>query len=821
MKRRNLHRKDSRVIAGLLSLLLLCGCFLPLGVNAEAGGVEYGYGYSFLQNDAQRYVYERLVLGIDALEEEIPMDSSLGVTVEDLQLADEMYRNDYPTVFWYRGGSTISLLGDTVSAIRPQYVLGDQPVTAGSSELIAARAALATAVDAFFAELPADCVGDTERALWIHDRLAGTVTYAYGAHDQTAYGALVEGRAVCAGYARAYQLLLLRAGIPAFTVYGTSENPTTGSPENHAWTLSFPEGSCHYSDLTWDDQGEELYHVYFQRSLDYFAESHTPTEEYAALLPACTHDPLDWFATADGVGILDDSTTGAAAAAVFPPLSIEGEEGRATAVFLYNGSDFSAWMNDHRTALAEALGLTGTVHFSYKSMDNEYHLTVRGRPRDIPLTGIALLPTHLTVTQPGEVILETVLTPQNATERGFVWSSSDDSIAYVLQGGRLYPASNGTVTITVATADGRLSATCQVTVAMTVETLSELTVEAIPRPVAGGKPQAAARISDLTGVISVLWEVSADGSEASYREMQEGERFTADAHYRARIYLVTPPDRVLAEDCVAGYVGGTATLVRHSEHTASLTVSFGAATESEVYRVDYFAGTDAELASGIPTEYPTDGALLIPPPHPYAEGKVFLGWFTNAERTEVWDFATTPIEGNLLLFAGWREATAQDHRHDVESTPIPGAAASCTAPGRAEAYRCHLCGALFLDAEGKFRISTEENLINAPQLEHSFFSFEAASGGHYAACDCGLRAEGGVLLPHLDENRDGRCDDCGYSLPPAGGASSGGNSTPGGSDPGLPTLPEWLNSRTLMMGGFVLVVLLLLGIIVSLLRKKK
>lgn len=822
--KRVIERLSARALSFLLILALLCTLGVPLSVRAEQN-TDSGnrYGYSLLKNDAQRYVYGQLLEGVMALSEKITLASVMGATVEDVNLADELFRNDYPECFWYRGASSLLLYEDVVCELAPTYVLGETPVTADSPELTEARAALSAAVNEFFSVLPADCADDASRALWIHDRLAAQVEYRFNEHDQSAYGALVEGAAVCAGYARAYQLLLLQAGIPALTVYGTSINPATGSPENHAWNLSFPEGACHYTDLTWNDQGDELYHVYFHRSLDFFAIDHTPTEQYRELLPECTHTPLDWYVTSagagTGVGLLDDAVTGAAIAPAFPPLTVEGTEGSTTAALLYQGDDFSAWLTDNRVLLADALGLTGAVHFSYYSLENEYHLTVRGTARSIPLTEIALEETSLTLTDPAGVLLEVCLTPHNTTEKQLLWSSEDEEIVQVSAGGRLLPISNGSTTVRVSSADGRLSASCTVTVALPMNTLSSLTVSHLSLPVVGGQPQSAATLSSGVTLTSFVWECSASGREEDYLALED-ETFVKGCFYRARLTLETLPGFLLSEDCGASFDRAPVTLLRISEKRATLLLDFGTPPESDVYRVDFVVGEGAEGPPSLP-EVATPGECLIHPPLPYAQGKLFLGWYTDPTLENRWDFASMPVLGNLVLFAGWREVTPTDHIHEISPEAVEARPPSCTSPGYHAYYRCRLCGAMFLDAEGKFRVAVSENLLAGPATGHYFSIYEPHSGGHYLSCSCGERAEEGALLPHIDEDGDWICDLCQGSLHP----SSPGQTPPATQDSdnreSLSELLSGVDRRYVVYGAIGAGVLLLLLLIGSLLKKKK
>ena len=62
---------------------------------------------------------------------------------------------------------------------------------------------------------------DYEKEKFVHDKLTERVSYDSGAEmNQSAYSALVNGRTVCAGYARAFQYLLRQLGIPCYYCTG-------------------------------------------------------------------------------------------------------------------------------------------------------------------------------------------------------------------------------------------------------------------------------------------------------------------------------------------------------------------------------------------------------------------------------------------------------------------------------------------------------------------------------------------------------------------------------------------------------------------------
>lgn len=121
---------------------------------------------------------------------------------------------------------------------------------------------------------------DKLRAL--HDRLVRGCVYdvetaesesaADGASTPfTAYGALVDGKAVCAGYARAFVLLCQAAGLDA--IYVADEGM------NHGWNAVRLGGQTYFIDCTFDDpvpdRGEYVSHEYFLRTAEQMEKTHT------------------------------------------------------------------------------------------------------------------------------------------------------------------------------------------------------------------------------------------------------------------------------------------------------------------------------------------------------------------------------------------------------------------------------------------------------------------------------------------------------------------------------------------------------------------
>ncbi len=120
---------------------------------------------------------------------------------------------------------------------------------------------------------------DYEKEKYVHDRLAAKVSYdSSAAMNQSAYSALVNGKTVCAGYARAFQYLMQQLGIPCYYCRGYSG-------ENHAWNIIELYGDYYNVDLTWDDTVPGNYD-YFNRTDADLAGTHI-RKSLSVKLPAC------------------------------------------------------------------------------------------------------------------------------------------------------------------------------------------------------------------------------------------------------------------------------------------------------------------------------------------------------------------------------------------------------------------------------------------------------------------------------------------------------------------------------------------------------
>lgn len=120
---------------------------------------------------------------------------------------------------------------------------------------------------------------DYDKECYVHDTLLRNIEYVRSAEmNQSAYSALVNGRTVCAGYARAFQYIMQQLGVPCYYCVGYAG-------EDHAWNIIKLEEDYYNVDLTWDDTGEGTYD-YFNKTDGDYAGTHM-RQEMSVYLPAC------------------------------------------------------------------------------------------------------------------------------------------------------------------------------------------------------------------------------------------------------------------------------------------------------------------------------------------------------------------------------------------------------------------------------------------------------------------------------------------------------------------------------------------------------
>lgn len=179
--------------------------------------------------------------------------------------------------YFYAKATSLSYYssGNTYAFINVEYTMTDAQYR---EKRIIWDAAVADILEG----LNVSSMGDAEKALLIHDRIAEHCAYDYQnylngsipAESYRAYGVLVNRRSVCQGYAETYQYLLNKVGIDSVLC----DSDTL----NHVWNIVEINGVDYHVDITWDDPtwdiSGRINHTNFLCSSAEFAVSHEATD---------------------------------------------------------------------------------------------------------------------------------------------------------------------------------------------------------------------------------------------------------------------------------------------------------------------------------------------------------------------------------------------------------------------------------------------------------------------------------------------------------------------------------------------------------------
>lgn len=170
-------------------------------------------------------------------------------------------------------------------SLKPAYyvyasILNGKAIPEKETEAIA----LEKKVKKILAKTIKDSMSDYQKELALHNYLvkhckySDVLSHAKTSHIYDAYGALVEHKAVCDGYAQALQLLYACAGVTSKYISGTATSDT-GSMD-HAWNLVKLGEDWYHVDATWNDpvpdRGKStITHPYFNVPDAFIQGSHT------------------------------------------------------------------------------------------------------------------------------------------------------------------------------------------------------------------------------------------------------------------------------------------------------------------------------------------------------------------------------------------------------------------------------------------------------------------------------------------------------------------------------------------------------------------
>ena len=197
--------------------------------------------------------------------------------------------------------------------------------------------------------------------------------------------------------------------------------------------------------------------------------------------------------TINNSGTLPDNIEGTAPPSITTTALADGAENTAYNATLEASGDPTSWeiaedtlpdgltLNESTGEISGTPTADGTFNFTVKATntggsDSEQLSITIDAQTNVPVTGVTLSQTELSLTEGNTAQLTATVKPDDATNKNVTWSSDDTSVATVDATGKVTAVSAGTATITVTTVDGGYKDTCQVTVTAALVPVSGVTL---------------------------------------------------------------------------------------------------------------------------------------------------------------------------------------------------------------------------------------------------------------------------------------------------------------------------------------------------------
>lgn len=283
--------------------------------------IEVTYGYDSLSDDEQKKCYNDIGDAVYKISEETNdrdlyavgkvLIESKDFSEADMHIAINAYLEDHPEVFWISNQFSYGSIGNQTTLQLYSYLSGTE--CAKSIETFTEK------IDSIMTSIPSG-LNEYHLEKYIHNTLLDNCEYADGVKDSSdgweefsAYGALVNGSAVCEGYSYAMNLLLSKVGIKSYYINGHGENTL------HMWNVVNIDGNWYHLDATWNDSSGSYYN-YFNLSDEQVEKDHIIASTYTEMqdsqisgenaevfnlfVPECNSDSANYY-TVESTLIVD------------------------------------------------------------------------------------------------------------------------------------------------------------------------------------------------------------------------------------------------------------------------------------------------------------------------------------------------------------------------------------------------------------------------------------------------------------------------------------------------------------------------------------
>lgn len=216
---------------------------------------------------------------------------------KDYQSAVETFLFDNPDVFYIDANKLFISIETTSTLFKKKYNVYIGPAEGktyyvdGFKSDIQVKAAMKK-IESIRDDVMSRLTGNTYRdILKIHDYLVESIDYdsnTTSIGSYSIYGALIDKKCVCEGYAKALKYLLNSANIPCEIAQGTAIN-SSGKTESHAWNIVKIDKKWYYIDATWNDPiiigdgtvAKSIQYKYFLKGSKTFDKDHILSNSFS------------------------------------------------------------------------------------------------------------------------------------------------------------------------------------------------------------------------------------------------------------------------------------------------------------------------------------------------------------------------------------------------------------------------------------------------------------------------------------------------------------------------------------------------------------
>lgn len=266
-------------------------------------------GYDNMITAAQMDLYQKMRSGINKITDRKNSDGFYDIQPivlrgcrlksEEIKKVIYAFQNDNPEIFWLANRYYVTYRGmDTIIKISAVMKKGEYEESLKK---------LNDQVDKILKSVP-EGLSEYERELFVHDYIIENCKYDKSKDLQrpweryTCLGCLVRKEAVCEGYSKATQLLLMRLGVECRTITGSR------GQEQHMWNMVKIDNDWYHLDVTWDCTEELNRYSYFNVTDDVIMHDHKINEEVSKMtsvqlydknynfsLPVCSSKKYNYF----------------------------------------------------------------------------------------------------------------------------------------------------------------------------------------------------------------------------------------------------------------------------------------------------------------------------------------------------------------------------------------------------------------------------------------------------------------------------------------------------------------------------------------------